>query len=157
MMKTSLNTMGQFYERLGKKIVQSENASWFEVLPRVLLSFPSYKLVQPQEAEIDALMREYKLRAIRYPTTLNSFSFVSTLAINTDRDYDLSCLHQKTRNQTRRGKQHEQALPRENQRSLLLEDLEYADFIYYSLFLPGAEFFYGFAVCQGIGSTGSSG
>lgn len=102
-MQTKLNPMGEFFERLGHRIVQSKNAWWYEVQPRVLLSFPYYKLVEPQEEEIAALMREHKLRAIRYPTTLNSFGFVSTLAVNTNQDYDLNCQHQKARNQTRRG------------------------------------------------------
>lgn len=102
-MQTKLNPMGEFFERLGHKIVQSKNAWWYEVQPRVLLSFPYYKLVEPQEEEIADLMQEHKLRVIRYPTPLNSFGFVSTLAINTNPDYDLSCQHQKARNQTRRG------------------------------------------------------
>ena len=102
-MTKNLNAMGEFYERLGKRVVQSENASWFEVQPRVLLSFPSYKVVQPHEAELDALMRKFKLLAIRYPTVLDGFGFISALPVNTHRDYNLSCLHQKARNQTRRG------------------------------------------------------
>ncbi len=97
------NPMGEFFERLGHKIIRSESAWWYDVQPRVLLSFPYYKLIEPQEAEIDTLMREHKLRAIRYPTALSSFGFASTLAINTNTEYDLSCQHQKARNQTRRG------------------------------------------------------
>ena len=102
-METNLNAMGRFYERLGKRVILSENGSWFEVQPRVFLSFPSYKVVEPNEGEIEDLMRKYKLRAIRYPTTLDSLGFVSTFPINTNQDYDLDCLHQKARNQTRRG------------------------------------------------------
>jgi hypothetical protein len=102
-MGINLNPMGEFVGRLGHKIIQSKSALWYEVQPKVLLSFPYYKLVKPEEEEITALMREYKLRAIRYPTTLESYGFVSTLAVNTNPDYDLSCLHQKARNQTRRA------------------------------------------------------
>ena len=95
--------MGQFYQRLGYKVIQSENAWWYEVQPRVLHCFPNYKSVEPHEVELVALMREYKLRAIRYPTPLSNFGFLSTVAVNTNCNYDLSCLHQKARNQTRRG------------------------------------------------------
>jgi len=102
-MTKNLNAMGEFYARLGYKIVRSESSWWYEVQPRVFHHFPNHKLVEPQEAEIDALIREHKLRAIRYPTTLNGFGFASTLAVNTNPNYDLSCQHQKARNQTRRG------------------------------------------------------
>jgi hypothetical protein len=95
--------MAEFLERLGHRIIQSKNAWWYDVRPGVLLSFPYYKLVEPQEEEIEALMRRHKLRAIRYPTTLNSFGFPSNLALNTNQHYDLGCQHQKARNQTRRG------------------------------------------------------
>jgi hypothetical protein len=60
-------------------------------------------LVQPTDQEIQELMEKYKLRAIRYPTILTNFGFQSTLAVNTNHDYDLTYQHQKARNQTRRG------------------------------------------------------
>lgn len=102
-MEANLNPMGRFYELLGHKIVQSESGWWYEVQPGVLLAFPYYKLIEPNEDELNALMREHKLKAIRYPTTLNAFGFLSTSPINMNPDYDLSCQHQKARNQTRRG------------------------------------------------------
>ena len=102
-MGTESNPMGEFFERIGHNIIQSESAWWYDVQPRVLLSFPYYKLIEPNEEELDGLLNKYRLRAIRYPTTLTCFGFVSTLAVNTNRDYDFSCQHQKARNQTRRG------------------------------------------------------
>ena len=97
------NPICEFYNRLGHKVIQSENTWWCEFQPKVLLSIPNHKLIKPQETEINALMHEHKLRALRYPTTLDNFGFVSTVAVNTNRDYDLNRLHQKARNQTRRG------------------------------------------------------
>lgn len=103
MTSTSLNPMGEFFERLGHKIVQTETASWYEVQSGALFSFPYYKLIEPQQSEIDRLLQEHKLKVIRYPTSINNFGFVSTLAVNTNPNYDLSNQHQKARNQTRRG------------------------------------------------------
>ena len=97
------NVMGEFFERLGHRIVQSDSAWWYDVQPKVLLSFPYYRLVEPEESELKTLMSRHKLRAIRYPTTLNGFGFLSNVAVNTNPDYDLNCQHQKARNQTRRG------------------------------------------------------
>lgn len=102
-MASNPNSMVEFFERLGHKIIQTQSAWWYDVQPRVLLSLPYYKLVEPAEEEIAKLMHEYKLRALRFPTVLKNFGFVSNLALNTKTDYDLSDQHQKARNQTRRG------------------------------------------------------
>jgi hypothetical protein len=71
-----------------------------------LLSFPYYKLVEPGEDEIDDLFHKHKLRAIRYPTPLNAFGFPSTMELNSNREYELSCLHSTARRQTRQGLKH---------------------------------------------------
>ncbi len=104
-MKLELNSnaMGEFFERLGQRTVRSESSWWHEVQPGVLLSFPYHRLIQPSEDEVKELFEKHKLRAVRYPTPLSSFGFPSTVAINTDRDYDLHCQYRKARNHTRRG------------------------------------------------------
>jgi hypothetical protein len=102
-LESNSNAMGEFLERLGQRTVRSESAWWHEVQPGVLLSFPYHRLIQPSEDEVDELFGRYRLRVVRYPMPLSSFGFLSTVAINTNRDYDLSCQHQKARNQTRRG------------------------------------------------------
>jgi len=97
------NPMVEFFERLGHKIIQSKSSWWYEVQPGVLLTIPYYKQIEPTEEETSKLMQKHSLRVIRYPTTLNSFGFLSNITINTNKDYNLSSLHQKARNQTRRG------------------------------------------------------
>lgn len=102
-MKNEPNPMGEFFERLGQRTIRSESSWWYEVQPRTLLSFPYYKLIEPSKEEIDELFAKHKLRVIRYPTPLNAFGFSSTLELNTDPSYDLSCLEREARRQTRRG------------------------------------------------------
>jgi len=97
------NSMAEFFEQLGHKIISSPSSMWYDVQPHVLLSFPYYKLIEPREEELNSLVRVHKLRAIRYPTMLNKFGFISNIAINTSLDYDLSHQHSKSRNLTRRG------------------------------------------------------
>jgi hypothetical protein len=101
--KTTQNPMVKFFERLGHRIIQSEHAWWYEVQPKVLLSFPYYKLVNPTENELASLMSEYHLSAIRFPTEVNRYGFMSNIVINTNQEYDFASLHQKARNQTRRA------------------------------------------------------
>ena len=102
-MPSECNAMAEFFERLGHKIIYSPNATWYEVQPRALLSCPYYKLVEPKEEELEDLIQREKVWIIRYPTNLNNYGFLSTLAVNTNSNYDLSSQHQKARNQTRRA------------------------------------------------------
>lgn len=102
-MKHESNPMVEFFERLGHEVIRSENAWWYDAAPQVLLSLPYYRLIEPGEEEVDELLHKHKLRAIRYPTTLESYGFMSNITVNTDKNYDMSNLHQKARNQTRRG------------------------------------------------------
>lgn len=95
--------MAEFFERIGQRTIRSESAWWCEVRSGVLLSFPYYRLLELSDAEIAGLFREHKLRSIRYPTPLTALGFESTVAVNANADYDLTALHQKARNQTRRG------------------------------------------------------
>lgn len=97
------NPMVEFFECLGHKIIRTKSSWWYDVQPGVLLTIPYYKEITPDEAEISELMSKNELRAIRYPTTLDSFGFISDITINTNKDYDLSCLHRNARNHTRRG------------------------------------------------------
>jgi hypothetical protein len=95
--------MGEFFERLGHTIVEEQNARWYEVQPRVLFSYPYHTLIEPTEDQLTALMRSRSLRAMRFPTRVDRYGFVSNIAINTNKEYDLPALHQKARNQTRRA------------------------------------------------------
>jgi hypothetical protein len=97
------NPLAKFLDRLGHKIIHSPNACWYEVQPRVLLSYPYYKQIEPTEEELNELMTTHKLLAIRFPTTLNHFGFVSNIVVNTNKNYDFNSMHQKARNQTRRA------------------------------------------------------
>lgn len=97
------DVMGEFFERLGHKIVRSAHGTWYDVQPNVLFSYPYYKLIEPTEDELRALIEEYKLSAVRFPTGLDRLGFVSNRVINTNRNYDFNSMHQKARNQTRRA------------------------------------------------------
>jgi len=102
-MENISNSMAEFFERLGHRTIQTETSRWYEVQPGVLLSFPYHRLIEPGKEEIDELFNKYGLKAIRYPTSSESFGFPSVLEVNTDPTYDLSWLEREARRQTRRG------------------------------------------------------
>jgi hypothetical protein len=97
------NPMVEFFERLGHKVIKTDSAWWYDVQPGVLLTIPYYKTITPSEKEIERLISENKLKALRYPTDLDQFGFLSNITVNNEREYDFKNLHQKARNQTRRG------------------------------------------------------
>ena len=96
--------LGQFFERLGERVIASESTWWHEVQSGVLLSFPYYRELELDDAELTGLIRRHKLRALRYPTPLSGFGFVSTMELNPQvDDYDLACLSSTARRQTKQG------------------------------------------------------
>ena len=103
--------MVKFFERLGHKVIRTQSSWWYDVQPGVLLTLPYYKQITPSENEINELLKKENLRALRYPTTLENFGFLSDITINTHKDYDLPHLHQKARNQTKRGLENCQVRP----------------------------------------------
>jgi hypothetical protein len=97
------NPMVEFFRRLGHRVVRTSSSWWYDVQPGVFLAIPYYKQITPSEKEVKELMRQEKVSALRYPTTLDSYGFASNITINTNKDYNLAHLHQKARNQVRRG------------------------------------------------------
>ena len=96
-MTAETNSMGEFFERLGHRTIRTESSWWYEVQPRVLLSFPYYRLLEPPPEEIQELFGKYKLRVVRYPTPAEAFGFPSAVEVNTDPTYDLSWVQPRTR------------------------------------------------------------
>ena len=105
------NPMVEFFAQMGHKIIKSPSSWWYEVQPGILFALPYYKQITPNKDEIDDLIKTAHLSAIRYPTTLNNLGFLSTVAINCNRDYDFAHLHPKARNQTKRGLENCQIMP----------------------------------------------
>ena len=93
----------EFFRRIGQRVVRTASTWWHEAQPRVMLSYPYQQSIEPDEDEIRRLFRDYKLRVLRFPTPLDSYGFPSTVAVNTNNEYNLKDLHVKARNQTRRG------------------------------------------------------
>ncbi len=103
-MTQNVNPMVNLFSALGHRIYNCGGAFWYDVQPGVLLTIPYYKTVRPDENKVRELVKKEGLKAVRYPTPLDSFGFVSNITINTNTGcYNMSCLHQKARNQTRRG------------------------------------------------------
>ena len=102
-MNIDSNPMVEFFERIGQRTIRSESCWWYEVQPHVLLSFPYYKLIEPEDKEISELFRKYKLRAIRYPTPLEAFGFPSAVELGMDPNYDLSYVQSRVRRYIRKS------------------------------------------------------
>ncbi len=95
--------MAEFFSRFGQRTIRSESTWWHEVQPGVLLSFPYYRVLEPDRVEIDKLLRHHRLWALRYATPPSGIGFDTTVPLNTNAVYDLGALHQKARNQTYRA------------------------------------------------------
>ena len=97
------NPMSEFFERAGHATYATETAWWYEVWPRAVLSFPYHRLLEPDRSEIDRLIRDHRIKVVRYPTPLAAFGFPNTLEVQTDAAFDLGRLEREARRQTRQG------------------------------------------------------
>ena len=102
-MPTDSNPMQEFFERIGHRTYRTETAWWYEVWPRAVLSFPYHRLLEPDRSEIDRLIRDHRIKVVRYPTPLEAFGFPNTLEVQTDAAFDLGRLDREARRQTRQG------------------------------------------------------
>jgi len=124
-MRLERNPMVNFFEMLGHNIYECSDAWWYDVQPSVLLAIPYHKTIVPNDEDLMELMKKKSLKAIRYPTKLDSLGFVSNITINENKGtYNMSCLHQKARNQTRRGLE-----------NCKVEQIEFGDLAKYGLSL----------------------
>lgn len=67
------------------------------------MTLPYHRLVRPSPRELAQVLLMGPSVAVRFPTIPNGTGKEGGLFICSDRNYDLSLLHQKARNQTRRG------------------------------------------------------
>lgn len=102
-MPTDSNPMAEFFERAGHRTFRTETSWWYEVWPGSAFSLPYHHLIQPDRSEIERLIRDHKMRLVRYPTPLEAFGFPNTLEVRTDPNFDLSSLEREAGRQTRQG------------------------------------------------------
>jgi len=93
----------EFWQIQGNKVIETKSCYWYNPHPLFFMSLPFHRLVTPSRSELAKVLLQGPSVAVRFPTVPNGTGKEGGLFICSDRNYDLSSLHQKARNQTRRG------------------------------------------------------
>lgn len=93
----------EFLIRQGHHVVKSDSCYWYNAQPGFFFYFPYHKLITPNKEELRNLFRKEFCIGMRFFTPIENFGKESYLIICSNKDYDLSSLAKKARNQTRRG------------------------------------------------------
>jgi hypothetical protein len=96
----------EFWRIQGYKVIKTKSCYWYNPHPFFFMSLPYHRLVTPLRSELVRVLLGGPAIAVRFPTLPGGTGKEGGLFICSDRNYDLSSLHQKARNQTRRGLEH---------------------------------------------------
>jgi len=90
----------EFWRIQGHKVIETKSCFWYNPQPLVFLSVPYHRAFTPSRGELARVLFGGPAAAARFhdPVGNNGGLFICT-----DRVYDLSALHKKARNETRRG------------------------------------------------------
>lgn len=93
---------GTFLERLGHRVVASDNCIWYDLQPRFLMAVPHPKAIAPDPAELSRVFRATRAMGVRFLADggpgRSSFAFMLD-----DPAYDVEHLSANTRSKVRRG------------------------------------------------------
>ena len=99
-----MNSLCEFYRLQGHKIIKTDSCYWFNASKFFYQAIPYHCAVNPSNNELKKLFFNKLVIGVRYFTATSSpLGKESFIWICDDKDYNLSKIKQKARNQTRRG------------------------------------------------------
>src|SRR5215471_6339098 len=104
------SVMARFMELRGRRIVRACGAVWYAAPGRFLMSLPYQRMLNPDPAELKALIRDNAALGVRFPSTEWS-GLESGLYVFKRRPYDIESVHSKQRPRVRKGMESFQVRP----------------------------------------------
>ena len=93
----------RFLEAIGHRIIVSRSGYWFNISRWFYESIPPFRVIAPDQAEINMLLRKYHVIGLKYCTNQNNGGKPSAIYLCQGKEYDLKNLHPKMRNKVRQG------------------------------------------------------
>lgn len=101
---TSIEDFLEWQRRQGIKVLQSKSGYWYQAGPRVYQAFPYHLLIDPDEEELDELMQQNGIIALRYSTAIDRpIGHISYHVVLENSGYELANLGKSTRRNIRYG------------------------------------------------------
>lgn len=95
---------GEWLKRQGYHVHKTESSYWFNQGPKALQAFPYHWIIQPEEIELENLLKQTKSITLRYSTPLSApEGHISYQAILFDKAYSIEKLGKWARKNIRRG------------------------------------------------------
>lgn len=91
----------KFLKRMNHNVIISDNTYWFDTHPKIYISFPFHRAIEPEKIEFSTVFKKGGVVA-RFPCPIDKGRLSYRISIM-DPDYNLNSLNGKSRNQTRRG------------------------------------------------------
>jgi hypothetical protein len=94
----------EWLRRQGYRVVRTPSSYWYETSSRVYQAFPYHWVIEPEERELNQLLRQNKAIALRYSTPVTApRGKVSYHVVCQDPAYELASLPRQARQNIRRG------------------------------------------------------
>jgi hypothetical protein len=93
----------EFWQVQGHRVFATQSCYWYNAGPLAFMSLPHHRLVQPSSMELARVFLKGPAAMIRFPQAVDQKLCHGGIFLCANREYDLSCVKQKARNQTRRG------------------------------------------------------
>jgi hypothetical protein len=102
----NVDTFATWLRLQGYKIYHTESSYWYNAGPRVLQAFPYDWLIQPSEAELQKLIIEHNILALRYSTPLTAPEGIASYHVVLQNPYNINMLRAQARNGIQTGLKH---------------------------------------------------
>jgi hypothetical protein len=96
----------QWLTRQGRKVIRSESSYWYDAGLRVLQAFPYHWLIEPSKKELDQLLINKAIVALRYSTKIDAPQGLLSYHVILKAPYEIEQLKPQARNGIRRGLSH---------------------------------------------------
>jgi hypothetical protein len=96
-------SFAEFWKLQGHRVVKTSGAFWYDAHPLAYLSIPYHRMLALRRQELLKVWLTGPALIVRYPAATADTGRVGGLFVCANRNYDLSALDKKARNQTRRG------------------------------------------------------
>lgn len=94
---------GDFFARQGRRVIAGETCSWHAYKSFLFVSIPYHRAVAPSFGEVRQVLLKGPGAVARFPTDPGKGDRQVGIFLCSDRNYDFSSLHHKSRHCTRRG------------------------------------------------------
>lgn len=99
----NIENFAEWHLRQGHRVVQSKSSWWYEASPHVYQAFPFHWLIDPSESEIQTIIHENKMAALRYSTPVDAPLGKISYHILKNSPYSIGDLTKKSRRDVIQG------------------------------------------------------